>query len=243
MDPLLGKIDWQAPWLAPWRGDGERLSRQILAGQACSEVLSASGAPVRFVAQDALPAGTAYETFIFETGQVPTRDGLHDFFNGLVWLHFPSAKRRLNALQAAQIATRGVQAERGPVRDAITVLDENGVLFQGPDALWEALSARDWMRLFVDLRRLWEQARVTLFGHALMEKLVSPRKAITGHVLRVPCTVAAVDVDGWLAQQLGEDLLARKPFTPMPVLGVPGWWAANETSDFYVDAAVFRAAR
>ncbi|MFN7122209.1 MAG: DUF3025 domain-containing protein, partial [Hydrogenophaga sp.] len=34
-----------------------------------------------------------------------------------------------------------------------------------------------------------------------------------------------------------------KPFTPLPVLGVPGWWPANEDAGFYADASVFRAPR
>ncbi len=58
----------------------------------------------RFVPQESLPEGTAYEEFISATGNVPTRDNLHDFFNGLVWQTFPLIKRELNALQAAQIA-------------------------------------------------------------------------------------------------------------------------------------------
>ncbi len=44
----------------------------------------------------------------------------------------------------------------------------------------------------------------------------------------------------------GRDLtrrhLAAKPFTPLPVLGVPGWWPANDATGFYDDAAVFRPA-
>ena len=79
--------------------------------------------------QAALPDGCAYEAHIHATGAVPTRDNLHDFFNALVWLHFPTAKRLLNRLQAAAIARDGVQASRGPVRDAATLFDENAVLF------------------------------------------------------------------------------------------------------------------
>jgi len=45
--------------------------------------------------------------------------------------------------------------------------------------------AKDWQRLFVDLRPLWCQAHLVLFGHALLEKLVVPRKSITAHVYRV----------------------------------------------------------
>lgn len=238
----LELIRWDAPWLAPYRAVGEPLAQQVEAGRSCSEALCTTGAPVRFVPQAELPPGMAYEQFIFGQGRVPTRDGLHDFFNGLVWLHFPRAKRRLNQLQAAQIAADGVQAVRGPVRDAITVFDENAALLQAPDALWDALSARDWLRLFIELRPLWGQVRLALFGHALLEKLVQPRKAITAHVYRVPQDVAPAGLDAWLAQDLQAQRLAGKPFVPLPVLGVPGWWPGQDAA-FYVDAQVFRPAR
>ncbi|MEQ1657412.1 MAG: DUF3025 domain-containing protein [Hylemonella sp.] len=239
----LAGIDWAAPWLAPYRAVGEPLAQQVAAGSSCAEVLDGAGAPVRFVSQTELPAGLAYEQFIFEQQRVPTRDGLHDFFNGLAWLHFPQTKRRLNALQAAQIAADGVLPVRGPVRDAITVFDENAALLQAPDALWDALAARDWVRLFITLRPMWGQARLTLFGHALLEKLVSPRKAITAHVYRVPPELAPATLDAWLAQDLQAPRLAGKPFVPLPVLGVPGWWPPNEAPVFYADAQVFRPPR
>lgn len=243
MGAALAAVDWSAPWLAPYRALGEPLAQAIQAGRSCCEALDGAGAPVRFVPQHELPEGMAYEQFIFEQRRVPTRDGLHDFFNGLIWLHFPLTKLKLNRLQAAQIAADGVQAVRGPVRDAITVFDENAALLQAPDAVWQALSARDWRRLFLDLRPLWAQARLTLFGHALLEKLVQPRKAITAHVYRVPQAVAPAALDAWLAQELSAARLAAKPFTPLPVLGVPGWWPDNEAPGFYDDPVVFRAAR
>ncbi len=239
----LADIDWAAPWLAPYRAVGEPLAQQVQAGRSCAEVLDGAGAPVRFVPQAELPAGLAYEQFIFEQQRVPTRDGLHDFFNGLAWLHFPQTKRRLNALQAAQIAADGVLPVRGPVRDAITVFDENAALLQAPDALWKALAARDWARLFIALRPLWAQARLTLFGHALLEKLVQPRKAITAHLYRVPQDLVPDALDAWLAQDLQAPRLAAKPFAPLPVLGVPGWWLPNEAPVFYADAQVFRPPR
>ena len=39
------------------------------------------------------------------------------------------------------------------------------------------------------------------------------------------------------------EVLRQKPFTPLPVLGVPGWWPANEATGFYADAQVFRPLR
>lgn len=227
----------------PYRAVGESLSQRVCAGLSCAGALDAASGSVRFVPQGMLPEGQAYERFIFETGQVPTRDGLHDFFNGLVWLRFPLAKRRLNQLQAEQIALDGIQPVRGPVRDAITLFDENAALLQAPDELWSALSAREWSALFGALRPLWARARLTLFGHALIEKLVQPRKDITAHVYRIPLDVATAELDPWLAGDLRPEILAGKPFQPLPVLGVPGWWAANERPDFYVDPQVFRPRR
>lgn len=241
--------DWAQPWNAPFAADGAAVRTACEQGaplpQALTRCIGAAGP--RFVPQGDLPEGMAYEQFIFETGAVPTREGLHDFYNGLVWKRFPTTKRLLNRLQAAQIAQAGVGQVRGPVRDAITLFDENAVLLQAPDAIWDALIAREWIRLFVDLRPLWAQARLIGFGHALLEKLVSPYKSITGHVYRAPVpSDLGGDVatwDRWLAARLTAAELATKPFTPLPVLGVPGWWPANEDPAFYDDATVFRPHR
>ena len=239
----LESIDWSAPWLAPWRGWGETVARSMLDdGVAQTAALNqATLAPVCFVPQSELPVGLAYEQYIFDTGRVPTRDGLHDFFNGLVWHEFPLTKKRLNLLQATQIERTGIQPVRGPARDGITVFDENAALLQAPDALWDALVAKDWQRLFGELRPLWRQAHLVLFGHALMEKLVAPRKSITAHVYRVLTTGHSLEaMDTWLASDLTAEKLATKPFAHLPVLGVPGWWSGNDDPAFYLDTSVFR---
>jgi Protein of unknown function (DUF3025) len=247
----LEAIDWDAPWLSVWRDPGEAIAQQVERGLSVAQALNAAldlapqrSATKRFVPQAELPPGVAYEQHIFAAGCVPTRDGLHDFFNGLAWLHFPRTKLRLNALQAVQIARSGIQPVRGPARDALTVFDENAALLQAPDALWNALAAKDWQALFVTLRPLWAEARLILFGHALTEKLVAPRKPMTAHVYRVRAkSQALADIDTWLAAELSAELLASKPFAHLPVLGVPGWWAANEEPSFYADSSVFRAPR
>ena len=250
---VLADIDWSQPWFAPWRELGEPTARQALQQQSVAEALNTitytgkrEANEVNFVPQSALPEGQAYEDFIFRTAQVPTRDGLHDFFNGLCWHRFPLAKRRLNQLQAAEIETQGIRATRGPVRDALTLFDENVVLMHAPDEVWTSLQARDWLKLFVDLREQWQQVHLVLFGHALLEKLVTPYKSITGHVYRVDSHVNPRDeaaLDAWLVQDLQPAKLATKPYEPLPVLGVPGWWPANEDRTYYEDVNVFRPKR
>ena len=245
-------LEPDAAWLAPMRPLFAPLARAwpLSAGAALGAVaqslndLAANGTaqrplldagPLQFVRQDQLPAGEPYETFVHRHAQVPTRDNLHDLFNGLVWLSQPALKCRLNALQAGELARQGVGGRRGPLRDALTLMDENGALLQAPQALWTALLARDWPRLFVSQRPLWSQARLTIVGHALLEQLATaPRKALTAHVLCVePGQAPCIDAGTW----------AGKPFTPLPVLGVPGWWPDNDDPAFYDDAAVFRQRR
>lgn len=262
-----GAIDWSAPWLAPWRAIGQPVAEQaqrdgvVKALNAAAEARGAeaielSAGRLRFVPQARLPPAEAYEAFIARTACVPTRDNLHDLFNGIAWLRFPALKRRLNELQAEQISASiaaGTAKQRGAVRDALTVFDENAALWQAPAVLVQALRERDWRGLFVTHRDAWAEARLTLFGHALLEKLTQPRKPITAHVWVLPAEAAAAgamcaaplgdEAATRLAASLTPVLLATKPHLPLPVLGVPGWWPANERAGFYDDAEVFRPPR
>jgi hypothetical protein len=245
----LAALDVRQPWFAPYRHWLEGCRQAAADGEAAAAVLNrlAASRPGRgvpaFVDARALPSGEAYEAFVARTRCVPTRDNLHDFFNGLAWLQFTCSKRRLNALQAGEIARAGVGPQRGAVRDALTLFDENGAVLSGPAALWDALAARDWRRLFVELRPLWRDAKLLIFGHALLEKLLSPRKALTAHVWRAQAAPQdPQSLDSWLAAQFTAAQLAAKPFMPLPVLGIPGWWDGNEDRSFYDDALVFRPA-
>jgi Protein of unknown function (DUF3025) len=256
MSPLhvLPMIHWQAPWWQPWRELGREVAAHIDGGAAVHEALNAASPPggMRFVPQSALPEGCAYEAFIFETRTVPTRDNLHDFFNGLAWLRFPRIKARLNALQYGQIEKEGVQAKRGAVRDALTLFDENAAFLCADlhAPVIAALRGHDWQSAFQTHRSLLAEHPPVLFGHALLEKLVSPYKSVVAHVFPVQCAMNSgvflgiggdlVQLDQAVSQQLNAVALQPKPFAPLPVLGVPAWWAANESPDFYADSTVFR---
>jgi Protein of unknown function (DUF3025) len=262
---MLEQIDWSRPWYDAVRPAFARLPvagrggvDAFNAGAAELGLVNARGMPIRFVPQSALPEGMAYEEFIGATGCVPTRDNLHDFFNGLAWQSFPLIKRQLNALQAAQIAAAGVGKSRGPARDAATIFDENAALLVVRDvdagrALVDELRAHRWHAALCERRALFgSDAQVWLFGHALMEKLVAPRKAITAHTRVVFADAGyfalAPDqqrrwIDRHLAAVLANEELATAGFTPLPVLGVPGWWPVNEAPSFYDDPQVFRSGR
>ncbi len=249
---MLADIDWRAPWLTPYQAIGQELANAVMAHTATHAALNALLAarpdiacPVRFVAQEDAQGAAAYESFIWQTKTVPTRDNLHDFFNGLVWLHFPHIKARLNQLHAAAIAASGVTSHRGRLRDALTLFDENAAFLIEPNPstpLLQAVQKRAWSDAFLARRADWGSARVIIFGHALLEKLVAPRIAMTAHLFCPPApALAGQSVDTHFAAQLSTEHLASKPFAPLPVMGVPNWCAENNDAVFYDNTGVFRA--
>ena len=259
------QIDWSRRWYDSVRPayealglDGAEFTSAFNRHAALLALRNHRDLPIAFVPQESLPEGTAYEEFISATGNVPTRDNLHDFFNGLVWQTFPLIKRELNALQAAQIAAAGsADKARGPARDAATIFDENAALLvvrasSDGRALVDELRAHCWDAALFEKRALFgPDAQVWLFGHALMEKLVAPRKAITAHtrIVFAPDAYFELDtaaqrawIDSTVAQVLRDEGLSTASFTPLPVLGVPGWWPEQDL-DFYLDTTVFRPKR
>jgi len=231
-------------------------------------LVNENGRPIRFVDARGVHAD-AYEAHIWRTGEVPTRadaaGAWHDFFNALVWLAFPRTKARLNRLQARRIETDGIGARRGGVRDAATLFDENAVLVPCADArAAAALRAFDWRALFVARRADFSDAMAVLgFGHALMDKLRAPFKGVCAHAWVLEGGEAAAIVralrdappgaglepalaarlDALAAASLDEASLRPERFTPLPVLGVPGWWPGNADPAFYDDVRVFRPGR
>lgn len=262
---MFEAIDWNRPWLHSFQPLATPIVtapdwRHALNDAASERRLSnVPGLPIRFVPQAELPAGTPYEAYIYATGRVPTRDNLHDFFNALAWLGYPCIKRQLNAIQASEIAGKGgrVGAHRGPARDAATLFDENAAFFfvrrdDDGRAISEALHAHCWQELFLRRRPMFMQdCAVTLFGHALMEKLVRPYKAITAHAVVMAMDDRFFDLDEHdrrlaadvaISMLLTRERVSRSLFTPLPVLGVPGWQEEQDDA-FYDDVAVFRPKR
>lgn len=259
---FLRAVNWSAPWLIPYAGLGQEIAgaadwRAALNSAALARQLTNfQGIPVRFIPQEELPPGTPYEAHIGGTGKVPTRDNLHDFFNALVWLTFPKIKARLNQLQFEHLQTSAllgpettlysVGGRRGALRDAATIFDENAALLISQDPTLQAsLAAHCWRSVLLERRGEYgSRYQVILFGHALMEKLVRPYKAITAHCFAVSCEVLPQPEERviWLDRQVSARLspeTSNSAFFPLPVLGVPGWWP-NQDEAFYADPSVFR---
>lgn len=263
MTRFFDDIDWSRAWFATVCESAKDLlaaddwRQQLNQCAVQADLQNHLGLPLRFITQKELPEGTAYEAHISATGLVPTRENLHDFFNALVWLTFPAIKRQLNALQAAQIAALGIGKSRGPARDAATIFDENAALLvladtpEGADLI-AALRAHAWEDAFVRQANKFNScAEVWCFGHALMEKLVKPYKAITAHTrvvmvepayFRLDASARRAHIDGVVAAQLASQVLTTADYTPLPVLGIPGWWPQQDAS-FYQDQQVFRTKR
>ena len=223
-------------WLA-----GERSLERLNRLSEESGLRTESGQAVRFVPP--APRDAYYEIKVYETGCVETRpDNAHDFFNALAWLAFPRTKARLNALHAAEIPREN--GRRGRKRDLLTLLDEGGVIVEcAEEELLALLRGFRWKELFWDNReRVLRAMRLTVIGHAVLEKALDPWPGVTCKVLSVmpskdPDTAAAA----WLAA-LPDDATPRG-LAVLPVFGYPGWLPGSEAPQFYDDARYFRPFR
>lgn len=215
---------------------------------------SASGHAIRFVPSDQLTDDT-YEHRIYTTGQVSTRAGSwHDLFNAFIWMRYPRIKTAMNKLHYQAGAEAG-SGTRGHLRDALTLFDECGaIVYSVRGDLLNALAERRWSDAFLsdDFR---SSVEVSVSGHALLEKYLSPYKAMTAKALffqvdtefmtlSKPEMIAHLDVE--IANQMLTGQILNKPssLSPLPLAGVPGWWPQieQETDMFYSDTMVFRPA-
>jgi hypothetical protein len=200
------------------------------------QIRTESGKPLHFVAPATKDA--YYEIKVYETGRVETRpDNLHDFFNALIWLAFPRSKARINAMHAAEIPREG--GRRGRLRDLLTVFDEGGAIVECEDCgLISLLEQMRWKELFWEHReRVRKGMRISIFGHAALEKAAEPWPGIACKALIVR---PGADLDAEVLRWLGALPPGASPrdLTPLPVFGYPGWVAQD--ARFYDDPRYFR---
>lgn len=216
----------------------------------------AKALPVRFIEDEEFIAlGCSYEESVAKGG-VPTRaQNWHDLFGAIIWHLFPRTKALLNQLHSEHITQFGAK-QRTPRRDRITHFDECGMVLAVPNSapIEPLLRQHQWQTLFIKQREHWHKhLRPFVFGHALYEQTLTPFIGMTGKcvVLAMPedfFSLAAHEayprLDAALAKHLEQTALfdQKKPLRPLPLLGIPGWWPANEDIRFYQNTDYFRPA-
>jgi DUF3025 family protein len=221
-------------------------------------ILNTQGMRVRFVPQAPKSKSfvAAFEPRAYLKGEVRVRAfDWHDLFNALVWMTFPTAKAVINARHYESMVAAG-RGNRPPQRDALTLFDEDGVVVVSTDAgLLELVRGFRWKELFWQRRdAVKARMRFAVFGHALFSKALRPFVGLTGNavLLQVSGTLLEsakaarlAELDRLLAIRIwNRDRFCHgRELSPLPVLGVPGWWSANEREEFYDDTAYFRPGR
>ncbi len=255
-------VELARPYWDDFRGDLLRLDGKPFPGTLILNKLLPTGIkskgdhPIRFVPAAELP-GVDYEKHIFCTGEVSTREeNWHDLFNALVWSRFPRLKVAMNSLHFRQLGS-GQEGGRGKQRDALTLFDESGVLVVSSNKEHlQTLAGRNWVSIFQKNALAWhDEIKVFVPGHALLEKFQKPYKALTAHalllhvessILELPRESMLEMLDNMLAEHLlaGAILATPASLSPLPLMGIPGWWAAEDQNDeFYADPQVFRLAQ
>jgi hypothetical protein len=244
----------------------DELNERLLA----QPIFVQNGAGLHFVAQGVgkLAFEAQYEPRCYLTGEVQTRtDNWHDLLNALVWLTFPKAKAAINArhyqalMEEQQtlmgpVALPATSSERGAVRDTNTLLDESGVIVVYADAeLADLLRNFSWRELFWERRAQVKSAMgFYVFGHGLYEKALQPYVGMTGQGLLLavepaffswPQALQLAHLDTLVADYLADSQSCRstRELHPVPLLGVPGWTADNESSVYYDNTDYFRPGR
>lgn len=212
--------------------------------------------PIRFIAPaDDESISMHYEKRIAETGEIATRENWHDFFNAMQWLTFPKSKAAISEmhtrLMAAQIDDVKV---RTIARDVLTLFDEGGVIVASTDeSLLTHVRNFEWKKLFVEGRAETEKnISFYLAGHSVLEKMLDPFVGVTAKALLLKVddnffaqshTDQIHEIDSRAAEWLMNEssLASTRNLHPLPILGIPGWFAENESTNFYDDAHYFRS--
>ena len=142
---------------------------------------------------------------------------------------------------------------RGRLRDALTLFDECGVIvFSNNLEILTSLAGRRLAEAFQN-DAFGSEVQITVCGHAMLEKYLSPYKSMTAkalllHVdsdfLKLPRQDRLTRLDELIARKMLDRTILTQPasLAPLPLAGIPGWWPVEKQNDeFYDDAQVFRA--
>lgn len=248
----MNKAECSAPWMWPYGANSAfSVPSNPSAGWVARLLNQHDRANLtpRFTCSDESLGALAYERRV-ALGEVPTRDLSHDWYNGMAWLAFPKAKHWINtqhlgdASVVSQMPFRSGNG-RSRFRDALTLFDESGALLltTRKDMLF-ALMEHQWPCVFAKRDDSWhEQNRLLVFGHGLLDSMASAHPGLCAKVLPVlvsDLNVSESELDQMIVnalQQVGDP----SNFSPLPVMGVPGWFDLSAQPGFYENRQVFRA--
>jgi hypothetical protein len=202
----------------------------------------------RFVRQDRQALGRigGYEQHVAKLRAVPTRaESWHDFFNMVVWAHFPELRWALNALHVDPGETaRDERNGRTPSQNLATSFDETGMLVVSESrAILEGLRAVQLKRIFWEQRaQLAATTRFFIVGHGLLESLLCPHPRLVARslLMHVPDALSGTAdelrqrSDARAAARIHEWRARRTVLDPIPLAAIPGF-ADNDDADFYDD--------
>lgn len=197
----------QSPLLRPFHELGQPLSRDTWPSleeysafaegerQARASELAAvrfappARRPRRARRSDQLDLKQLYDARIALDREVPClTSSYHDLLNVLAWAAFPRAKRALHARQyralAAWLPSGGSRLPNRRTReqDALTLFDEGGSVLVATPELVQRLAVAPAL---VSSLAAEPEARVVLFGHALMEHIVRYRTTVRSAALLI----------------------------------------------------------
>lgn len=207
--------------------------------------------PIQFIAQHTLNSTDYYEQSIDKHGIISHREqNWHDYFNALVWFAFPRLKALISRQHCAELNKTAQQQQRTILRDALTHLDESGmIVISDNTALLNALKQHDWHSAFIQQRAAWQTTHICTIGHGLLQKALKPYIGFTAKclyfstqdILNHDSHLNLVQqLDLYLSKWLQTAPLNKTDLYPLPLLGIPGWCADNETEVFYHNRQYFR---
>ena len=222
-----------------------------------------TGQPLKVVAQAGKPGcfEEHYAPRIYLTGEIQTRrHNWHDFFQLLTWFMFPRTKAVINSIHIPaarrRLAEGGELGRRTAVENMLSLFDEGGaVIVSSDDSLLQLIRDFQWKELFWARRaELGEKLHCVTFGHAMYEKGLMPYVGMTANtvLLRADAEYFGWPVRRqwrWLDEQLaaifteGRQYRQPRDLQPFPILGMPGWDAANSQESYYDNTAYFRPGR
>ncbi len=214
------------------------------------------GRPINFIDEKSITKTSSwhYERYIKATGGVPTRENnWHDFFNALCWAAFPETKAALNFWQNYYDQKT---AQRTLQQNALTHFDECGMVILADDMFWlDLIRDFSWQELFIKYRDvLGHHVKFLIFGHATCELNLQAYIGLTAKALLFTVNPGVLTQDYLSILKATDSLCANyfndhheslqpKLFSPIPILGIPGWDKRNSDLSFYDNIKYFRLGR